>query len=132
MNKLHIFLTLLCYYHPKSKLREGNVFTQVCLPTVGQHWEGGGSVFERRGSTFGGRGLHSEGGGFGRPPPPQPGYTLDTVNKRALRILLECFIVLTYAKTLTTTTLPFITQLYSFLQSFSETLKKKCNLFCNI
>ena len=62
------------YYHTQTKLREGNVFTCVCLST-------GVSVFPQ---------VH----GAGRPPSP------DMVNKRAVRILLECILLNAVTKSL--------------------------------
>ena len=68
-------------YRLQRKLREGNVFTPVCH-----------SVHEGGGSSVSGS------GGMCGPIYPRhthPGYPLNThtVNKRALCILLECFLV---------------------------------------
>ena len=67
------------HYRPQTKLREGNVFTPVCHSVQGgvypsMQWAKWGCV----------TGVCNQGG---VQPPPQP------VNKRAVRILLECFLV---------------------------------------
>ena len=67
------FLRVAYIYRPQTKLREGNVFTGVCLPTKGE-------------------------GGYSTPHPPRymgHGILWDTVDKRSVRILLECFLFLT-------------------------------------
>ena len=56
-------------YRPPKKLREGNVFIGVTVV-----------IPERGGCTWG--------GGYVYPPP-----TTHTVRKRAVRIVLECFLV---------------------------------------
>ena len=47
---------LFSSYHPPTKLREGNVFTPVCLFT------GGGSTFEREGLVLTSGGVYRSGG----------------------------------------------------------------------
>ena len=68
-NKLFIFTAL------KRSLGQGNIFTSVC-----------------HSFCLGGGVMHPGGGrGLGKPLNPSPHWILwDTVNKRALRILLEC------------------------------------------
>ena len=80
----------------KWSLGQGNVFTHVChsvhsggLPPKGVYIEG----VEQTPRVCLQGGLHP--GGSTRPPPEIHGILWDTVNKRAVRILLlECFLVL--------------------------------------
>ena len=82
------------YYRPRSEASEGYVFTAVCYSLF--NYGGGGSAL------LAGGGLPSCQGRppppcHGRPPPPakadppSPGNM--TVNRRAVRILLECILV---------------------------------------
>ena len=75
------------------------VFTPVCHSV---HWARRGgwlpSMHHRSHDQVGichQGGLH-RGRGLGRPPPQLHGILRDTVNKRAVRILLECFLVAMY------------------------------------
>ena len=70
-----------CNYRPQTKLWEGNVFTSVCWSFCS-----GGGVSQNDGNVMGpvcDRGCVTG----GVCPPPGP------VNKRAVHILLECFLV---------------------------------------
>ena len=75
-----MYETWSCSLPPANEVCEGYVFTGVCLST-------------REGSASGGsasrRGVCIQ-GGLGRPPPSD---TVDTVNGRAVHILLECILV---------------------------------------
>ena len=76
--QIHLRMYCMHIYRTQAKLREGSVFTGVCLST----------------------GCLSRGGGYVRGwvvPPPRymgPGILRDTVEKRVVRILLECFLVM--------------------------------------
>ena len=67
------FLRVAYIYRPQTKLREGNVSTGVCLSNKGE-------------------------GGYSTPPAPTDAWDMglrDTVDKRSVRIVLECFLFLT-------------------------------------
>ena len=95
-------------YRPQTKLREGNVFMDTCLFTRG--WVFlmpcpffGGYLWYQVPSRMGGYvvglggyvgGGYVQGGGYlPLPLDMGPGIAQDTVGKRAVRILLECFLV---------------------------------------
>ena len=78
-NKNYHSMTKLEFYSRPTKLREGNVFTGVCQSFCSQ----GGGV----GSYVGAEGGYSAPGHMG------PGILRGTVNKRAVRILLEYILV---------------------------------------
>ena len=84
------------FYRPQTKLREGNVLhLSVC--------SSGGWLPSMHHRSHDQDGLHRGGGvgqiplglptgeGIGQTPPEIYGILWDTVNKRAVRILLECF-----------------------------------------
>ena len=73
MQKACKLVTLRRYYRPQTKLREGNVFIPVCHSV-------------HRGSRL----APPAWGGWPADPPP-----LLELGKRAVRILPECFLVLT-------------------------------------
>ena len=77
------------FYRPQTKLREGNVFTPVCLfRGVGFPGCITGHMTKIQGGLYP-RGLPT-GGWAERPPPPLP---LE-LGKRVVLILLECFLVI--------------------------------------
>ena len=91
----------------KRSLGQGNIFTSVCHSVKGGGWwlpSMHHRSHDQGGSTSGGLhrgGLHPGGGlppgrvcrGVGRPSPEIYGILRDTVNKRAVCILLECILV---------------------------------------
>ena len=103
------FLFQLIFTAHKRSLGQGNVFTDVCLSTGGRGSASRGSASVGEGVCIqGGRGSASKRGdvciqrgwarggglhqGVGQTPLPQHGLR-DTVNKRTVRILLECILV---------------------------------------
>ena len=74
----------------KRSLEQGNVFTLMCHSVHGRGSVLGGST--SRGVCIQGVYLGGE-GKLGRPPEIHE-ILRDTVNRRAVRILLECFLVL--------------------------------------
>ena len=78
----------------KPSLGQGNIFTPVC------HSVHGGGESACTGSLYPGKSAPGRGGlhpGVGKPPPHW--ILRDTVNERAVRILLECILVFfTYSK----------------------------------
>ena len=110
------------FYRPQTKFGQGNIFTGVSLSRGGgwltsmyhrsHDWgvclRGGGSASKGEGSASRGTRVCIQGVGqyppmsaYGRgvrqtpssPPPKIHGILQDTVNKRAIRILLECILV---------------------------------------
>ena len=74
-----------CFYRPQTKLREGNVFTPVCYSAhKGGVWIGGCAPPRHPPDTH----------PCGHRPVSTPWtHTPTMVNKQAVRILLECFLV---------------------------------------
>ena len=78
-------------------LHLGDLHPERCLPPVGSTSRGGGSASRGRGSASRGCvciqwGCASR--GVGQTPSPETyGILRDTVNKRAVRILLECILL---------------------------------------
>ena len=72
--------------------------TRNILPPANEVW--GKVMFSQVSVILSTRGSVSRGSAFGRwadfPPPPPHWILRDTVNERAVRILLECILVLTY------------------------------------
>ena len=117
---------LFCLLTPANEVCEGYVFTGVCLSTGGgggvcsggHAWQGGihgrgvcgrgvcmaggmhcgkGVYVCGRGACMAGGGMHGRGCMHATPPPPPDTMRYgDTVNERAVRILLECILVTLY------------------------------------
>ena len=84
---VNILLLLLPLLPAATKLGQGNIFTSVCLSTVGE-----GCLPQ---CMLGYLPSEADPPGADTPPGPPPGSRLQhTVNERPVRILLECILVL--------------------------------------
>ena len=90
-----ISITVWHFYRPQTKLREGNVFTPVshCVHRRMSASESGGSAPGFGGVCLWVQEVSASGSRWDTYPLDTPPGCTPTVNKRAVRILLECFFV---------------------------------------